>query len=44
MDGKVESEKDGKRKALFFQRLVAFIIDMILISFIAALITAPFTN
>ena len=44
MDGKVESEKDGKRKALFFQRLVAFIIDMVLISFIAALISAPFTN
>ncbi len=39
MDG-VKEEK----KAYFIQRFVAFVIDMVLVSFLASLITGPFIN
>jgi len=40
---KVKKEKDV-RKALFLQRFVAFIIDMLIVSLIASFITAPFID
>ena len=41
---KVENISKGERKALFVQRLVAFLIDILLISVVASLISAPFIN
>ena len=42
--GKVENISKGESKALFVQRLVAFLIDILLISVVASLISAPFIN
>lgn len=50
-----KSDKDGKSikkdekklnncKALFVQRLVAFIIDIVIVSFVASLVTSPFID
>ena len=52
MEKDVEDEKDeskkgiimDKKKALLFQRFVAFCIDMLLISFVASLISTPFMD
>ena len=37
-------KKEKAGKAYFVQRLAAYLIDMIIISVIAALVTLPFTN
>lgn len=37
-------EVKNKNKALFIQRLIAFIIDIVLVAFIASLLTMPFTK
>ena len=42
---KIENEnKIDKKKALFFQRFFAFLIDMLLLSFITSIITTPFVD
>lgn len=41
---KSKTSKEKKEQALFVQRLVAFIIDMLLISLIASFIATPFVN
>lgn len=42
---KIENENQiDKKKALFFQRFFAFLIDMLLLSFITSIITTPFVD
>ena len=41
---KKDINEDKSRKALFIQRLFAFIFDMLLVSLIASFITTPFLN
>ena len=41
---KKDIDDDKSRKALFVQRLCAFIFDMLLVSLIASFITTPFLN
>ena len=41
---KKDIDEDKSRKALFVQRLCAFIFDMLLVSLIASFITTPFLN
>ena len=40
----VEKVEEKEKKALFLQRLVAFFIDIILISVLASLLTTPFVD
>ena len=44
MDEKVDSEKSDDKRALFIQRLIAFIIDMVLVLFITSIISTPFVD
>ena len=37
-------ESNDKKKASFFQRLIAFVFDMVLISLIASIVSTPFIN
>lgn len=39
-----DSNSEGNNNALFVQRLVAFLIDVLLVSLIASFISAPFVN
>ncbi len=39
-----KQEKEGDKKALFTQRLLAFILDFFLISFVASLLSTPFVD
>ena len=39
---KKDIDEDKSRKALFVQRLCAFIFDMLLVSLVASFITTPF--
>lgn len=41
---KKEKKEKEVRKALFFQRLIAFIIDMLLVSLITSFVTVPFID
>ena len=41
---KKDIDEDKSRKALFVQRLCAFIFDMLLVSLIASFISTPFLN
>ena len=44
-DGKqIKVEKEENEKALFIQRFVAFLIDIILVGFVASLISVPFID
>ena len=40
----VKGESKDKRKALLFQRFIAFIIDMILVSLVVSIISTPFVD
>jgi len=40
----MDEVKNEKKKAYFLQRFIAFIIDMVIVSFVASLITSPFIN
>ncbi len=39
-----EKEQKEVKKAYFIQRLIAFLLDMFIVSFVASLITTPFIN
>lgn len=44
MDEKVDSEKPGDKRALFIQRFIAFIIDMVLVLLVTSIVSTPFVN
>ena len=43
-DKQIKVEKDENEKALFIQRFVAFLLDIILVGFVASLISVPFID